>query len=74
MKILQLEILKTETWDLKVEILEFWNFVIWNFKHEIWGLKFVQLEILETEGLNLKIGNWESGNFKIGNGNYELKI
>ena len=46
--------------------------MIWNFEHEIWGLKFLQLEILGI--LNLKIGHLECEIFKLGNENFELKI
>ena len=58
---LKLEILK----DLKLEILKnwnlgFWKFVTWNFKHEIYGLKFVQFENLKTEGFEIEFWIFET--------------
>ena len=59
-ELLKIETLKTldferfETWNFEKLKLEVFEFVIWNFEHEIWGLKFLQLEILGI--LNLKIG------------------
>ena len=45
LKILKFKILRLKAWALKLEILknwnlEFWESVVWNFEHEIWGLKF----------------------------------